>query len=444
MIVKCRDAFVATVQTSGLLFQYPNSTSPLFTNHLHCHRKLCGCKGIDHKKYSGGIRVVYNMIRKPQHFCIAFVFLCLSSWRCRFVESLVPSDSSFAASAFPWLRLNPQPVITSKNVDSLPTSATTTIRIQKTVESDLTDIASFLASASQMQSTRSSDNSWMNKIDLLFAKSDIEALIRRRWRILDKGHAAFTRVKKQLQPTAINGNLPSMDQLIKHFWSMNDDLRQDVQMAATETGEDTIWNHHQPMIISPTSVQWFNHLQMSATASVRSCASLEFKDSDDSMPKKGFNFQSFLNSEDAKAERNSADTRVVGFCEIAMLANPVCKIPSPANDCVISITDSQDHIRYYSPAIANLAIATDMRRQGIASKLLQSAERYVTAYWGNASTLGLYVSSSNLPAIALYEKCGYIKIIETSASSGQRVAPTVDSDDKMWYMSKSLRRRLQA
>jgi hypothetical protein len=153
--------------------------------------------------------------RLPYHsICFKFVTLLLLLVCCRyddiaFVESLVPADGSLAASVLPWLRHNPPSgsITTSKNGDSLVT-ASTTIRIQKTMESDLTDVASFLASASQQQSARPSNNLWRNKIDLLFAKSDIEALIRRRWRILDKVLSASMRVKKQLQSN------PPTDQLL--------------------------------------------------------------------------------------------------------------------------------------------------------------------------------------------------------------------------------------
>lgn len=394
-------------------------------------------------------RLPSTMVRNHRFHWVSCAFSLLSlSMKCwhddaRFVDALVPADSSFASSALPWLRqvAKSRPISPSKAEDSL-ISKSTTIRIQKTIESDLTEIASFLATASQSSPT---NNAWMNKIDLLFAKSDIETLIRRRWRILDKGRLAYMRVKKQLHIAPINGLVdngctPPTDQLIKYLWSTNDDLRQGLQVAASETGEDTIWNHHHPMILTPSSVQWFNHLQMSATASVQTN---NVQNSETSLPKKVSSFSFSLRTDDSKTERNVVDTKVVGFCEIAMLSNPVLdtnSCPNLSNDCVISIVDSKDHTRHYSPAIANLAIATNMRRRGIATKLLRSAERYVATHWENATTLGLYVSSSNLPAIALYEKCGYNKIIETSSSTGTRVSTAI-SDDTMWYMSKALRRR---
>jgi ribosomal protein S18 acetylase RimI-like enzyme len=403
------------------------------------------------RSYGVGItRVSAAMImyRRYQWVSFNFVFLLLfSCWNNEIVtvEALLPADGIFAASALPWLRktAKSQPISPS-TTDELLVSKSTTIRIQKTVESDLADIASFLAAASQ--SSRPSNNAWMSKIDFLFAKSDIETLIRRRWRILHKGHLAYMRVKKQLQALSVNGNVegdinPPTHQLIKYLWSTNEDLRQELQIAASETGEDTIWNHHQPMVLTPSTGKWFNHLQMSATAKLPISIN-NLKKSETAMPKKAPTFPFLMQTEDRKTEQNCDASRVVGFCEIAMLSNPVydtISSPNPSNDCIISIVDSKDRVRFYSPAIANLAVATDMRRRGIASRLLRCAERYVAAHWEHATALGLYVSASNLPAISLYEKCGYTRIIETSLST-EANGSIGDGADTMWYMSKSLRR----
>ena len=56
--------------------------------------------------------------------------------------------------------------------------------------------------------------------------------------------------------------------------------------------------------------------------------------------------------------------------------------------------------------IANVAVGSDFRRQGIASALLDSAEEKVRER--NCSFISLEVRVSNTPAIKLYEKHGYI------------------------------------
>ena len=390
-----------------------------------------------------------------------------------FAKALIPVNNDGVRNVMsssilqPWLRQEPQ--------QSDLASATTTktaIRIKQTEESQLSDIASFLATSQQqlcMQEKRAS-NPWKDRIDLFFTKSDIEALIRRRWRILQIGQKASELTKKQLelqqqqeanvrmnhqQQLRSHNNMMQMndDVILKYLWSTNDELRTEIQIAASETGEDTIWKHHYPMIITPSSKQWFNHIQISAIAASVTNASALLKTSTkmSSAFHFPFNFQ--------RESKHDSISKVVGFCEVAMLSNPSyslnrtvtddCNSPIK-NDCVISIQDrtqqSMDgtpQINYYSPAIANLAVDHTMRRQGIATKLLNRAERYVSRYWTNTTTIGLYVSTSNVPAIRLYEKCGYQKQMTVSSTLSStkndvtnRLPDTIVGT--MWYMSKEI------
>jgi Acetyltransferase (GNAT) family len=419
---------------------------------------------------------------------ILFLWMCLCSprvWRRTephcfnvqlYADALIPVNNdglgdyvrnAMSSSAFqPWLRQNPQPSdIASK------TNTKTVIRIKRTEESQLSDIASFLATSSQQScmQERQKSNPWKDRIDLLFAKSDIEALIRRRWRILQIGRRASTVTKKQLEQqqqqeanVRINHGQRIRPQkkmihidddvILQYLWSTNDELRTEIQLAASETGEDTIWKHHYPMIITPSSKEWFNHIQISATAaSIPNSPDTAKSTETASAFKFPFTFKKEL--------KNDSITKVVGFCEVAMLSNPIyftnqtvdeCSYPIK-NDCVISIQDrTQQHVagtapqfNYYSPAIANLAVDHTMRRQGIATKLLQRAERYISRYWTNTTTIGLYVSTSNTPAIRLYEKCGYQKqmtVSSTSSSSSDFHATDrlPDNAGTMWYMSKKI------
>lgn len=60
--------------------------------------------------------------------------------------------------------------------------------------------------------------------------------------------------------------------------------------------------------------------------------------------------------------------------------------------------------------IANVAVKPKFRRQGIADKLLDTAEK--TAMDKNCAFISLEVRVSNAPAIALYEKRGYVSLGE--------------------------------
>ena len=436
----------------------------------------------------GMINRHYNF--RPTPFQLLFLWICLCNptlWIHQntphhgrsqlYAEALIPVNNdglgdyvrnAMTSPAFkPWLRLQPQPQ--PPGIASA-TNSKTVIRIKRTEESQLSDIASFLATSSQQSfiQDEQTSNSWKDKIDLLFAKSDIEALIRRRWHILCIGQTASIRTKNHLeqQQQQANARINQQqhlrphknfidwddDAMLKYLWSTNDQLRTEIQIAASETGEDTIWKHHFPMIITPLSKQWFNHIQISAiSTAVTNSPSMM------SSTKSPPSFFPFSFKDEVK---NDSLTKVVGFCEVAMLSNPIYTINQTLNDCsfpdkqdcVISIQDRTQQrmdgtpqINYYSPAIANLAVDHTLRRQGIATKLLQRAERYISRYWKNTTTIGLYVSTTNIPAIRLYEKCGYCKqmtVPSTSTLSANNAGTNDQSEiaEMMWYMSKQIRK----
>jgi GNAT superfamily N-acetyltransferase len=335
----------------------------------------------------------------------------------------------------------------------------TTLQIRKTVETDLSAVASFLATAA-VSSNNSNNNIWQKKIDQLWAKSDIEALLRRRFNALHEGQKAVQRVNNMVDNSAYNNNnnnngattttapIVSSQQKLQLLWSSSDRLRQEIAMAAAETGEDTVWRRHPHMAVTPATAQWLNHLQMTATVVVGTKTTTTTPN--DVTP-------------------STAETVVVGFCEIAMLLNPVYSPPDQDtnNEWVIAVEEdnasssstsrtSTPRYDYYSPAIVNLAVAPEFRRQGIAAKLLATAERYVVQHWGSSSgsvvvrsgtttppapsttvTLGLYVHPSNAAAMALYQSRGYKHMVQVDACPNDR---DNNNNNNMWYMSKSLRR----
>ena len=272
------------------------------------------------------------------------------------------------------------------------------LRIRRTVESDLSTVASFLSTASVQEGSFS----WMERI---WARHDIEGLLKRRLSAVTEGHKAKARLDH------LNSNIyNNMDDklYLEHLWWSSDRLRTEIAAAARETGEDSVWRRCGTQF-PPDSIHWLNHIQMTAC---------------------------------------TADDRVVGFCEVAMLSNPTATATSTqdekwliaCNDSKSNKDDNDDdsfrnqHLhnhrhnnRYYSPAITNLAVAPEYRRQGVGRRLLSRAETYVQRHW-KAPTLGLYVQDTNAAANALYEQRGYIP---EAAVYDERLG-------RLWYRSKAL------
>lgn len=101
--------------------------------------------------------------------------------------------------------------------------------------------------------------------------------------------------------------------------------------------------------------------------------------------------------------KDQTSTDVIGFCEVAMLAAP----PFPSSD----LHEAQRFV----PTIANLVVSPSHRRRGVASRMVQSAVRYVKSYWSSdvnrgASTIGLYVDERNHAAQSLYRKEGFVVV----------------------------------
>jgi len=253
------------------------------------------------------------------------------------------------------------------------------IRIRKTVESDVPYIAELLAKA--VVRKRGGVSKWRNRMDEMFAKADIESLLRGRLHAMNEGQAAWKKVCR------IYAHESEEDRL-KILWATSDKFRKLVEKASKDTGEDNLWQTHN-FVLTPPDLNWFNHLQLTA---------------------------------------EDVDTgTIVGFCEVAMLSNPARDGTCRVSSAVVGDEDDDDE-RVFSPGITNLATAHGYRRQGVASRLLQHTERYVSMYW-KAERMGLYVEKANHAAMALYSKLGYTS--EVTCDGG-------DVLGELWYMVKDI------
>jgi ribosomal protein S18 acetylase RimI-like enzyme len=250
------------------------------------------------------------------------------------------------------------------------------LRVRTTQEPDLSAAASFL-STSMVTPDQAGWNSFKTTLTRLAAKTDIEALLRGRFHVIQEGKAVFIRAQTLLQEEdMLNADELGLDEdslLLQLWWNhfRTDRHKTLLEKASKETMEENVWRDHN-FALTPSDRSWLNHLQMTAV-------------------------------DDHTGE-------VVGFCEVAMLSNPLEKDGT------------------FAPAVTNLGAAPGWRRRGIGSRLLRTAQRYARQQWG-ADELALYVDQANTPAINLYEKMGYIK---AAACDGG------DNTGDMWYMVKAL------
>ena len=95
---------------------------------------------------------------------------------------------------------------------------------------------------------------------------------------------------------------------------------------------------------------------------------------------------------------------LLGFCEIAMLVDP---------------TEQHDETVHVRPSIVNLIVSPKHRRRGVATRILRSAENYVSREW-DADELNLFVDQDNDAAVSLYQGLGFQKTA-TSTQTDRKV-----------------------
>jgi ribosomal protein S18 acetylase RimI-like enzyme len=268
------------------------------------------------------------------------------------------------------------------------------IRIRSTQAADLPEIALHLSTAA-IKNSESGRWNWKTSIDRLWAKADIEALLRPRFDAIQEGRKALAKVSHLNLENMVDED--QLDQTrLQLLWG-NDRFRRSVLKASRETGEPNVWQYHN-FALAPKDTSWLYHLQITA--------------------------------EDA------ATGQVVGFVEIAMLSNPVgSRLKSQrenessehnnGSDANGNSSNDDSCSLVYSPAITNLAVSEDWRRRGIATRLLQTAARFARQEW-KAQDFGLYVEKANSAAIALYQRNGYT--VKKSCTGGGQLGD-------MFYMA---------
>lgn len=226
------------------------------------------------------------------------------------------------------------------------------LRIRSTKKSDLDDVAHMLAMAyvDPYQKHINNLNNFRIKMEMLKAKAGYSPMLQSRIKALETGR----QVADSMGPLPLNNS-----DVLRFIWS-NDVFRNNVHKAAKMSGEPHIWSRHN-FAYAPKCSRWLQHKMFTA--------------------------------------EDTLTGQIVGFCEVAMLTDPT-KIGYDDDD-----GDDYENV-VAKPTIANLAVSPDYRRRGIASRLVNSASRFVKQEW-DSEDLTLYVEKENQPAISAYSKMGF-------------------------------------
>lgn len=247
-----------------------------------------------------------------------------------------------------------------------------TLRVMKSCEEDLDTVSTLLSQAISIESENASLlSAWKVNMERLRAKSDLQKQLQFRLNALSIGEYIFASQTKCLENNEdFLPELPASNDFSRILWS-HDNFRSKVEKAANLSLEKSVWKNHN-FALPPEDPYMLQHIMLSV--------------------------------------KDKKNLEIVGFCEVAMLAAPSCSL-SFSDDKI----EQSACVTKYVPTLVNVITSPSHRRQGIASRLVEAAIRYVRAQWRlpsstGVTSMGLYVDENNNAAISLYQKEGFVTV----------------------------------
>jgi ribosomal protein S18 acetylase RimI-like enzyme len=228
-------------------------------------------------------------------------------------------------------------------------------RIRTTVESDVQEISNVwarcLTDPSDDLELNPSIFSFRRRMNFLKSKHGVQNLLFSRLKAMQTGDKAMKDFSLLIEKSSMSDS-----ERLLCLWS-SERFRTSIERAAKLSNEPHAWKQYN-FACTPESQEYLQHKMLTA--------------------------------------EDIYSGELLGFCEIAMLRNP-----GEASDC-----DRKD--KGIRPTLVNLVVNPNFRRRGVASRIIRSAQNYVTREWF-AETLNLYVDLDNYAAMTLYRRLGFRK-----------------------------------
>lgn len=247
------------------------------------------------------------------------------------------------------------------------------LRIRSTVEGDIKKIAEILTHELLQDDEKERNHLYQAKLlDFKFrgTYSDVKSLLQSRMDAIQIGRNFY---RKESTRT---GAEAEADRL-KMLWN-NETFRTHVETAALLSNEPHFWKDHN-FYCAPESFDWFFHKMITA--------------------------------------ENTLTGEIVGFCEIAMLAEPMNKkgqtIINGRHEDIDSGSKGDEECSLVKsnavvvPTIINLVTCKEYRRCGVGSSIVNSALNYARRTASPSKTIALYVEEENIGAISMYKRLGF-------------------------------------